>query len=158
MFVAVVRDSFTDDQAGVADRFGDGQDAEIALSKIAERVEIEHLPIGVKESMVGVIAGRGGTDNHAGCIHALTGDAIGRAGGSTECSQIGNAEGGVGVSARASDEEEQHRGEAGFVYRFINSRSPSESTCLHHPSSFFGCTFRVCRCQSSSKKAGRASK
>lgn len=86
MLAAVSRDSITDNDAGIVDRPRHRQDAEIARRKIAQRIEIKHLALGVKEGMLGVVACRGGSNNHSGCIGPLRGDAVGRAGGSTECS------------------------------------------------------------------------
>ena len=55
MLVAIGRDSLTDDNAGIADRFRHCQDTEIALRKIAKRVEIKQLAVGVKECVLGVV-------------------------------------------------------------------------------------------------------
>jgi hypothetical protein len=99
VFVAVGRGSPTDDEAGITDRSRDGEDLEAALGKIAKRVEIEHLSVRVKERMLGVVARRGGSDNHSGCVSATTpGDTVGLACASSECPQIGDGEGRLGVN------------------------------------------------------------
>ena len=79
MVVAVGRDSFADDDAGIVNRSRDFQNAEVARGKIAKRVEIEHLAIRVKKGVLGVIGHGGRTDDHAGGIAALIGNAVGRA-------------------------------------------------------------------------------
>ena len=58
MLLAVGRDSPANDEARIADRGRDGEDLEAALGKIAKRVEIKHLAVGVKECVLGVVAGR----------------------------------------------------------------------------------------------------
>jgi hypothetical protein len=84
MLAAVGCDSLADDHTRIVDCPGHRQDAEIARRKIAKRVEIKHLAVGVKEGMLGVVARRRGSDNHSGCVGPLRGDAVGRAGGSAE--------------------------------------------------------------------------
>lgn len=120
VFVAVVGDSLANNQAGIADRLRDGQDTEIALRKIAKRVEIEDLSVDVKEGVLGVVVRGGGSDDHAGCIGTGAGDSISGARRATKCSQIGEAESKIGPCGSANDEEE-HRGETDFVFRSINS-------------------------------------
>ena len=88
--LVVGRDSSANDQAGVADRFRDRQDAEVTRRKIAKRVEIKHLAVDVKEGVLGVVARERGSDNHSGCVRPLPGDAVGRGRRSTERSQIGD--------------------------------------------------------------------
>ena len=80
MLVSVVGDSIANDDAGIVDRFGDGQDFEVTLRKIAERIEIEHLTVGVKERVLGVVTGERGSNNHPGGVRTLARDAVGRAG------------------------------------------------------------------------------
>jgi hypothetical protein len=56
VLVAFGGDSLPDDNAAIIDRFRPGQDAEIARRKIAKHVEIKHLPVRVKKSVVGAVA------------------------------------------------------------------------------------------------------
>ena len=56
MLLAVGRDSPANNQAGITDRGRDGEDLEVALGKIAKRIEIKNLAIGVKECVLGVVA------------------------------------------------------------------------------------------------------
>jgi hypothetical protein len=94
VLVAVVSDSLADDETGITDRRRDRKDAEAARRKIAKRVEIKHLAVGVKERVLGVVARRRGSDNHSGCVSTTTpGYAVGLACRSSECSQIGGAVG-----------------------------------------------------------------
>ena len=91
MLLAIGSDPLANDEAGIANRPGHRQDLEVALGKIAQRVEIKHLAVGVKECALGVVTRGRGSDNHSGCVVSLSGDAVGRARSSTERSQIGNA-------------------------------------------------------------------
>ncbi len=91
MLVAVVSYPLTNDETGITDRRRDRKDAEAARRKIAKRVEIKHLAVGVQERVLGVVARRRGSDNHSGCVTTATpGDAVGLACSSSECSQIGD--------------------------------------------------------------------
>jgi hypothetical protein len=56
VFLAVVRDPFANDEARIANARGCRQDLEVALGKIAPRVEIKHLAVRVKERVLGVVA------------------------------------------------------------------------------------------------------
>jgi hypothetical protein len=91
VLLAIGSDPLANDEAGIADRPGHRQDLEVALGKIAQRVEIKHLAVGVKERALGVVARGRGSDNHSGCVVTLPSDAVGRARSSTERSQIGDA-------------------------------------------------------------------
>lgn len=91
MFLAVVRDPLANDEAGIADRSGHRQNFEVALGKIAQRVEIKHLAVRVKERALRVVTRGGGSDDHSGGVVTLPSDAVGRAGRPTERSQIGDA-------------------------------------------------------------------
>jgi hypothetical protein len=66
MFVAVARDAPANDQAGIADRGRDREHFEAGLGRIAKSVEIKHLPVGVKECVLGVVGRGGGSDYHSG--------------------------------------------------------------------------------------------
>jgi hypothetical protein len=132
VFVAVVGDSLANNQAGIADRLRDSQDAEITLRKIAKCVEVKDLAIGVKESVLGVVIRGRGSDDHSGCIGAGAGDPVGCARCSTERSQVGHAEGKIGPRASARDEKE-HRCETGFVLRSNNSDGSSNPTYPKSP-------------------------
>lgn len=91
VLLAVGSDSFANDEAGIADRLCDRKDGEVARGKIAKRVEIKHLAVGVEERVLGVVARCRGSDNHSGCVVTLSDDAVGRARSSTERSQICDA-------------------------------------------------------------------
>jgi hypothetical protein len=84
VLLAIVRDSLSNDEAGIADRPSHRQDVEIARGKIAKGVEIKHLAVRVKKRALGVVARRGGSDDHSGGVVALPGDAVGRARSSTK--------------------------------------------------------------------------
>jgi hypothetical protein len=56
MLIPAEGNAFTDDEAAIIDRFRYGQDAEIALRKIAKHVEIKHLAVCIKKSVVGAVA------------------------------------------------------------------------------------------------------
>jgi hypothetical protein len=45
--VAIGSDSLADDHTGIVDRLCDGKDFEVALGKIAKRVEIKHLVVDI---------------------------------------------------------------------------------------------------------------
>ena len=51
------------------------------------------------------------------------GDAVGRAGISTECSQIGDAVAELRFSSAETDEEKEYCGKTGFAFRFHNDGS-----------------------------------
>ena len=87
VLVTVGGNSIADDDAGIADCSCDTQDFEIALGEIAQRVEIVHLVAGIKKGVLGIVGGRRGTDDHAGRVHAGTGDAIRGGGVAAERSQ-----------------------------------------------------------------------
>src|ERR1700736_3930784 len=57
VLVAVVGDSVADDDARIAYCSRDRQNLEIALGKIAQRIEIEHLIADIKKGVFGIIAG-----------------------------------------------------------------------------------------------------
>ena len=90
MLLAIGRDSFANDEARIADRSGHRQNLEVALGKIAQGVEVKHLAVRVKERALGVVTRGGGSDDHSGDVVTLPSDAVGRAGRSTERSQIGD--------------------------------------------------------------------
>jgi hypothetical protein len=124
MFVAVVGDAFADDETGIANRGRGREDLEVALRKIAQRVEIEHLVFRVKERVRRVVVGGGGSDDHPEGVSApAAGDAVGGAGISPERSQIGDAKGGLRVDSAETEEEEEYCGETGFVFRVHNNGS-----------------------------------
>lgn len=56
MFVAVIGDAFANDQTAIVDALGQGQHFEFCRGKIAERVQIVHLPAGKEEGVFGVVA------------------------------------------------------------------------------------------------------
>lgn len=118
MLAAVGRDSLADDNAGIVDRPRDRKDTEVARGKIAKRVEIKHLAVGVKECVLGVVTRRRGPDNHSGCVGTLRGDAVGRASGSTECSQVGHAIAELRISSGEREEEEESCCQTDYVSEF----------------------------------------
>jgi hypothetical protein len=78
----------------------------------------------VKERVRGVIVRSRGADDHAERVAApAAGDAVGRAGISTECSQIGDAVAELCISSAETEEEEEDGGKTGFVFRFHNDGS-----------------------------------
>lgn len=92
MLLSLVGDSLTNNQARIADRLGTGQDAEAAGREVTKSVEIEHLAVRVKESMLRAVARHRGSDNHSCRVVPLSPrDATGRARCAPECSQIGDA-------------------------------------------------------------------
>ena len=97
VLLAVQRDSVTDNDAAVINGFGEHQDLEIARGQVAERVQIEHLPLGEKKSVLGVFLGGGRADNHARGVEVLLPGYACGAGRSAERSQIGQ---GVGEFCR----------------------------------------------------------
>ena len=118
MLLAVGSDSFANDEAGIADRLCDRKDGEVAGGKIAKRVEIKHLAVGVEERVLGVVARCRGSDNHSGRVVTLSDDAVGRARSSTERSQIGDAVAELRFNAGERDEKEKYGGETDLVVRF----------------------------------------
>ena len=57
--------------------FAERQDLEVGQGKIAERVEIVHLPAHVKERMLGAVTERRRPDDHSGGVAALAVNAVG---------------------------------------------------------------------------------
>lgn len=86
VFIAVLSNAVADNDQRIADRARDGQNFEIRLRKIAEIVEIVHFVLNKKERVLGIIGGSRGTDDHAGGISSVPGNAVGGAGISAECS------------------------------------------------------------------------
>ena len=54
--MTVIRDPFANNEARIADARGCRQDLEVALGKIAPRVEIKNLAVRVKKRVLGVVA------------------------------------------------------------------------------------------------------
>jgi len=129
--VTVGRNSLADDDAGIADRSRDFEDAEVARGKIAKRVQIEHLAIRVKEGVLGVVARGGGTDNHAGGVAALGGEAVGRAHISAKRPQIGDGVAELRLDASKTDEDEENCGKTDVAFRFHSDGPdlPHRSPC-----------------------------
>ena len=123
MVVTVGRDSLSDDDAGIADRPRNFKDAEVACRKIAKRVEIEHLAVRVKEGVLGVVARGGGTDNHAGGVAALCGNAVGRARISAQGPQISDGVAELRLNSANTDEDEECCGKTDFAFRFHSDGS-----------------------------------
>ena len=107
MFLAIGGEAFSDDETRIVNRFRHAQNAKPALGEVAQGIEIEHLPIGEKKGVLGVIAGGRGTDDHAGGVCSAGGNAVGAARGTAECSEIGHAEDGIGLHAGETDEESE---------------------------------------------------
>ncbi len=82
--------SFSDDETRIADRRGYVQDIEVARGKIAQRVEIEHLPVRIKKRAFGVVAGRRRSDDHSGRVRSVSRHTGGGAGSASEGAQIGD--------------------------------------------------------------------
>ena len=57
VFVAILSEPVANDDARVTDCSRDGQDLEVALSYIAQRVEIVHLVADIQERVFRVVAG-----------------------------------------------------------------------------------------------------
>lgn len=88
VFFAVISDAFAGYEARVADGFCDHQNPEVALRKVAKRVEVEHLPIEIEKRVLGVI-GRGRlTDDHPGSVGALRADIRRHAAGASESPKV----------------------------------------------------------------------
>lgn len=123
MIVTVGRDALADDDAGIADRSRNLQDAEVACGKIAERVEIKHLAIGIKERVLGVVGSGGGTDDHAGGVAPLSGDAVGGTRISAKRPQIGDGVTKLCFDAADTDEGKDDRGKTDGDFRFHSDGS-----------------------------------
>jgi len=72
----------------------------------------------VKPEETGIIAGRRGPDDHAGCIHAMTGNAVGGTGVAAKCSEIGDAVAQLRFSSGENDDNEEYRCKTDLVSRF----------------------------------------
>ena len=83
VFLAIVRDPFTDDHHRIVDRFCDRQETETACRHIAKRIEICHQIISEEERVHRSVGNSGETNHLAGHIHAQGTTLI-----PTECSQI----------------------------------------------------------------------
>ena len=88
MFVTVVSDSFSDNYARVIDGLCHRQNLEVALRKIAKRIQVKHLAVYEKKCVLGIVARGRGADDHSGGIWTLPVHAEGSAGRSTQSSQI----------------------------------------------------------------------
>ena len=117
VFLSIVRRAFPDDVARIADRFRRAQDLEIARGQIAERVEIVHLAVDVKERVLGPVTRRRSADDHARGIPSLAVDAVRDAGSSPEGAEI--AERITQLRFRAIEpEQENERRETEDVFCF----------------------------------------
>ena len=123
MFIAIAGSSVADDDAGIADRSRDLKNAEVARGKIAKSVEIEHLAIRVKEGVLGVVARGRRTDDHTSSVATLSGDAVGRAGISAKCSQVGDGEAELCLDASKTDEDKEYCGKTNGAFRFHSDGS-----------------------------------
>ena len=90
VFVAVLRDSVANDNAGITDRSRYRENFELALRKIAEVVQIVHLVLDEEERVLGIIARRRRANDHSGGVLAAAGKAVGGGGVTTERPEIGN--------------------------------------------------------------------
>jgi len=88
VLVAVDCNAFTNNEAAIVDGFGDSQHFEVARGKIAKQVEVVHLTIDSKEGVFGIVGGSGRSDDHPGCVEALSPRDASRAGRSAESSQV----------------------------------------------------------------------
>lgn len=119
MFLAVVSDSFSRDETGVADGFCDYEKTKVALREIAERIEIEHLAVDVEKRVLSAIGGGGLADDHAGSVGALCADIRGHAACASKRSKIDDGVNNVGANtteeknANEKGEEAFHKGESG---------------------------------------------
>ena len=84
VLVTVGRDSFSNNHARIVDRLCQDENLEVALRKIAKRIQVKHLAIHEKKCMFGVVAGGRGADYHSGRIWTLPANAKGGAGRSAE--------------------------------------------------------------------------
>ena len=105
MLVTVLGDAVADDNQRIADCSRDGEDFKICLRQIAEIVEIVHFVFDKKERVLGIVGRRGGANDHALSIRAITGNAVRGAGITAECSQIGNGESRLSVKSEQSATE-----------------------------------------------------
>lgn len=92
MFVAILGNPVANDDHRIADRARDGQDFEISLGKIAKVVEVVHLVLNKKEGVFGIVRRRGRANDHAGCIGAVPGHAVGGACVTAQGAQVGDVE------------------------------------------------------------------
>jgi hypothetical protein len=118
VLLSVEGDPLANNETRVADRRGRRENLEVARRKITKRVEIKHLVVREKERALGVIARGRSSDNHSGGVVALPGDAIGGAGSSTECSQIGDGESYLCLRSGKRNEEKEYCCESDLVFRF----------------------------------------
>jgi len=84
VLITVIRDSFSNNHARIVDRLRHGENFEVALRKIAKRIQVKHLAIHEKKCMFGVVAGGRRADYHSGRIWTLPANAKGGAGRSAE--------------------------------------------------------------------------
>jgi hypothetical protein len=131
VFFVVQRHALADDKARIGDRFRHRQDFEIAQGKIAQRVEIVHLAAHEKERVLHVLSGGRGSDDHPGRVVPGAGDAVGRAHGSAEGSQVSQAVTQLRFGACEREKQESERCQAEDVFGFHRvKRRPSPSVLL----------------------------
>lgn len=90
VFVAVLGDTIADDDAGIANRSRDRQNLELALTEIAEHVQIVHFVADVEERVLGIVARGRGPNDHSGGVLSVAGNVVRSGSVATERSEIGN--------------------------------------------------------------------
>jgi len=105
MLVTILGDAVADDNQRIADCSRDGEDFKICLRQIAEIVEIVHFVFDKKECVLGIVGRRGGANDHALSIRAITGNAVRGAGITAQCSQVDDGEVWLGVKSDQSAAE-----------------------------------------------------
>ena len=114
MLLAVKGNTFPNNQAAIVDRFCGRQDFEIAGGQIAQRVEIVHLPTGIKEGVLGIVRRAGRADDHARGVEVLLPGGAGRAGRSTERPHVGDRVTELGLSVTEGNDGKKKRGDSRF--------------------------------------------
>jgi hypothetical protein len=105
VFVAVLGNAIADNHARIADGSRDGQHLEIALREITQVVQVVHFVVDKKERVLRVVGRGGGTNNHAGGVRAIAGDAVRGAGVATQRSQIRDGEYWLAAGAKKSADQ-----------------------------------------------------
>ncbi len=126
MFLAIISDSFTGNETGVSNRFCDDEHTEVALREIAERVEIEHLTIDVKEGMLCVVGGGGFTHDHTESVRTLGTNIRGHTARAAESPEIDDGINDIGPGAggeKKTNEEGDERKRGAKVHK-VNPANP----------------------------------
>lgn len=125
VFVAVLGDSVADNDARITDRSRNRQNFELGLGKITKRVQIVHLVTDIEEGVLGIVAGRGRTDDHSGGVLAVAGDVVRGGCVTAQRSEIGNGVGELALSLCKPNQKNERCSKTDYCFHGAWGGTPS---------------------------------